>query len=221
MGKKIALSWSGGKDACMSLHTLKEAGYDIVCFFTTLPTDINRTFGHGEKKEAIEAQSEALGIPIHWIQCTFSTYTDDFINEVKVAKEKYGFEAIAFGDLYLSEHREWGEKVAKQAEIEAIYPLWMEQSMSLSALDRFVKSGYKAKVIRVSDEKMDLSWLGRDVNEDFYHDIQKLLICPMGEGGEYHTYVYDGPLFKTPIQVHDIETTKLETTHRLEIEVIK
>ncbi|WP_163103201.1 diphthine--ammonia ligase [Peribacillus alkalitolerans] len=221
MGKKIALSWSGGKDACMSLHMLKEAGHDIVCLFTTLPADIDRTFGHGEKKEAIEAQSEALGIPIHWIPCSFSTYTHDYKKEVTEAKSKYHFEAIAFGDLYLSEHREWGEDVANQVGIEALYPLWMKQSMSLSALDRFIKSGYKAKVIRVSDEKMDRSWLGREIDADFFDDIQQLPICPMGEGGEYHTYVYDGPLFQTPIGVINGETLKLETTHRLEIEVTK
>lgn len=219
MKKKVALSWSGGKDAAMCLQKLHEKGYEMTCLLTTIPKEIDRTFGHGEKKEAIEAQGKSLGIPVEWIECTFSTYTEDFMKKLMEVKHTYGIEAIAFGDLYLEEHRDWGEKVAEKCELQALYPLWMKESESLQALRNFVESGYKAKVIRVHKDKIGTDWLGREVNEQFYQDIQQKPVCPMGEGGEYHTFVYDGPLFKQPVPFELGEILPLETTYRIDLEI--
>jgi diphthine-ammonia ligase len=215
----IAVSWSGGKDGCMALHRLIEQGYSVQFLFTTLPSDINgRTFGHGEKAESIKLQGEALGIPVEFIQCSFKTYTEDVKTALVKLTNKYGLQAIAFGDLYLQEHRDWGENVSKELALDAIYPLWMQENEALDALRAFVNSGYKATVIRVRDEILPESWLGREVDETFFKDIQKEDACPMGEAGEYHTFVYDGPLFKKSIDFTRGDIIQLETTKRLEIE---
>lgn len=216
---KVALSWSGGKDACFSLHKLHEQGIEVVCLLTTIPKELNATFGHGEKREAIEAQGEALGIPVEWISCTFSTYTDDFIAKVKDVKNAYQVTAIAFGDLYLDEHREWGEKVTEAADIEPLYPLWMKESDAPTALQQFIASGYRAKVIRAMQNHFSMDYLGRELDMSFYHDLQKLPVCPMGERGEYHTFVYDGPLFQKTVSF-TAGTEELETTWRLHLEDI-
>ncbi|MDQ0220459.1 diphthine--ammonia ligase [Peribacillus cavernae] len=218
----IAISWSGGKDGCIALHRLIEQGHSVKCLFTTLPEDIDgRTFGHGEKAESIKLQAKALGIPVEFIGCSFKSYTEDVKKALVALKNIYGLNAAAFGDLYLQEHRDWGEDVCREIGLEAIYPLWMQESEALSALQIFVNSGYQATVIRIREEKLADSWLGREVDEEFFTDIQREAVCPMGEAGEYHTFVYDGPLFKKKIEFTKGETIQLETSKRMEIESLR
>jgi diphthine-ammonia ligase len=216
MKKRIALSWSGGKDSCMALHTLIQQGYEIVSLVTTVPKEIGRTFGHGERMEMIRLQSEALSIPVYFIECQLDSYTEQFIQAVKDLKNQYQISGIAYGDLYLDGHREWGEKVAEAAGVEAIYPLWTRSENALDLLEQFVHSGYQAIVIRVREDVLNDSWLGRVLDDSFLKDIQKVAICPMGESGEYHTFVFDGPLFSKRIQLDKPEVVELETTKKLE-----
>lgn len=218
MSKKIALSWSGGKDGCMVLDLLVKKGYEVACLVTTVPVEIGRTFGHGEKTELIKLQGEALSIPVHFIECTFKGYTDSFVEALKEIKANHGISGIAFGDLYMDAHRDWGEKTAESAGVEAIYPLWMKEEEAPEALEAFVNSGYKAIVIRVRQDTLDQSWLGRQVDESFLKDILRENVCPMGEAGEYHTFVFDGPLFKQKIQVCKGKIIEHEHSYRLELE---
>lgn len=221
MSAKVALSWSGGKDSCMTLDRLVKEGYEVVCLLTTVPSEIGRTFGHGERLELIRAQSESLGIPVEFIACSFNTYTDDYIRRLGEFREKYSLEAIAFGDLFLAEHREWGTAVADAAHLQALYPLWMKREQTAAALLRFVESGYRAVVIRVSDKALSADWLGCELDRSFYEDIVRLDgVCSMGEGGEYHTFVYDGPLFARPIPFASEGVRQLETTKRLELALV-
>lgn len=216
MKEKLALSWSGGKDACMALHRLKERGIDVAVLVTTVPEEMGRTFGHGEKSEMVTLQGEALNIPVYFIQCTYDSYRESFVKALIHLKEEYGITGIAFGDLYLDEHREWGVEVAKEAGLKAVYPLWTKKEDSVEALKRFIHSGYKAMVIRVRDDALDPSWIGRELDEKFVEDIQKEKICPMGESGEYHSYVYDGPLFKRKILLKKDRIILFERSRKLE-----
>jgi uncharacterized protein (TIGR00290 family) len=218
MKKKIALSWSGGKDGCMALHKLIGQGHEIACLITTVPIELERTFGHGEKMDAILKQSEALGIPVHFIRCTFKGYTQSFIDSLKDLKNKYQLTSAAFGDLYLDEHRSWGENTADSAGLEALYPLWMKKDEAAQALQDFADSGYKAVIIRTQDNVLGDTWLGQEVDQHLIERMKSTPICPMGEAGEYHTFVYDGPLFKKLIQLQFGERIQMETTTRLELE---
>nr|WP_255570342.1 adenine nucleotide alpha hydrolase [Cohnella sp. CFH 77786] len=210
------MSWSGGKDSCMTLDRLVKDGYEVVCLITTVPADIGRTFGHGERAERIRDQAEALGLPAEFVSCTFDTYTRDYIEALVDLKGRLRLEAVAFGDLFLAEHREWGTGVARAADLEALYPLWMKPDGTREALLRFVESGYRAVVIRVRDGALSGDWLGREVDRSFYEDILREDVCPMGEGGEYHTFVCDGPLFRRSVPFTKGEVLQLETTKRLE-----
>ncbi|WP_409305680.1 diphthine--ammonia ligase [Peribacillus sp. SCS-155] len=219
--KNIALSWSGGKDACMALHRLKEQGYHISFLMTTLPPGMDgRSFGHGEKKDSIEKQGHALNIPVEFVYCSFDTYTDDFKQQLRKLKLKYGVDTVAFGDLYLDEHRVWGENVCNEVGLAAMYPLWMDKGESLRALEKFISSGYKAKIIKVIDAKLPQSWLGREVDEKFYLEIKDRDVCPMGESGEYHTFVYEGPLFREQLMIKLGGVRAFETSSRQEIQLI-
>lgn len=221
MEKRIALSWSGGKDSCLALDTLVKDGYKVVCLMTTAPEETGRTFAHGEKLELVKAQAASLNIPIEFVNCTLEHYTDRFIETLLELKEKYDLNGIAYGDLYLDEHREWGEQVAAKAAVEAIYPLWMMAHEAKAKLQTFVQSGFKAVVIRVRKEKLDDTWLGRQLDEAFLRDISNENVCPMGEAGEYHTFVYDGPLFKKRIELSFGEIEEAEHSKRLEIAEFK
>ncbi|WML60400.1 diphthine--ammonia ligase [Neobacillus sp. PS2-9] len=216
MKKRIALSWSGGKDCCMALDMLIKKGYEIACFVTTVPKELGRTFGHGELTEMIILQGEALSIPVHFIECSYDTYTDQFVIALLTLKKQYKITGIAYGDLYLDEHRDWGEKVADAAGLESMYPLWSQKEDALQLLRNFVQSGYKAVVVRVREDVLDETWLGRSLDESFLHDVNSTTICPMGESGEYHTFVYDGPLFSKKVQLENGEVIQLETTKKLE-----
>ncbi|WP_245998064.1 adenine nucleotide alpha hydrolase [Siminovitchia terrae] len=200
MMKQIALSWSGGKDSCMALHKLTSTGKKVVCLVTTVPQETGKTFAHNEDMKKIKAQADSLEIPMEFIHCTYDTYTDDFLKELKRLKIKYKLDALAFGDMYLDGHREWGQNLADAAELEAVYPLWSNRSGMLQALKRFVDTGYKAEVIKVREDLLPSNWVGRLLDDHFIKDISEKGICPMGESGEYHTFVYDGPLFNKEVK---------------------
>ncbi|MCM3766919.1 diphthine--ammonia ligase [Neobacillus niacini] len=217
MKNRIILSWSGGKDSCLALDVLIQQGYEIVSLVTTKPEDGNRTFAHDERTELIQLQGEALNLPVHFIDCTFETYTEQFVSTIQTLKNQFQITGIAFGDLYLEGHREWGEKVAAAAGVEALYPLWTTKDAALKSLENFVQSGYQAVVVRIREDVLDESWLGRLVDESFLQDVQHAPICPMGESGEYHTFVFDGPLFAKSIHLEHGEIIKLDTSKRLEV----
>lgn len=215
--KRIALSWSGGKDSCQALDELVKQGYEIACLVTTAPKETGLTFAHGERIELIEAQARSLRIPVNIIHCSFDSYTDDFHREILKLKEIYQLDAIAFGDLYLNGHREWGEKLAEGAEIEALYPLWMKQEDAVGALSTFIDTGYQAIVIRTMHNQLPDNWLGKRVDKEFWKGIQKYDVCPMGESGEYHTFVFDGPLFHEKINVRTGSKIVQDYSTKLEV----
>lgn len=193
---KIALSFSGGKDSCLAVYRLQKQGYEVSCLITTVWRESNETVAHGEKLEHIEKQAASIGIPVHFIETDFKTYTANFTETLKTLKAQDQMKGIAFGDIYLEGHREWGEQVAKQAGLEAIYPLWTDQQHVQDLLKQFVALGFQARVIKVDPDKLPESWVGRLVDESFINDIRMKNVCPMGESGEYHTAVFDGPIFK-------------------------
>lgn len=216
MKKRIILSWSGGKDSCMALDTLIGQGYEVVGLVTTKPEAGDRTFAHDERTSMIQLQGQALSIPVHFIECSFESYTEQFVQTVQALKNQQQITGIAFGDLYLDEHREWGEKVAAEAGVEALYPLWTTEEKALNALKQFVDTGYQAVVVRVREEVLDESWLGRLVDASFQKDVQNTSICPMGESGEYHTFVFDGPLFAKRILLESGSVIKFDTSAKLD-----
>lgn len=215
--KRFALSWSGGKDCMMTLHKLVEQKIDIVCLLTTAPIETGRTFGHDEKMELIEAQSHMLGIPVHFIRCRYDHYTKDFIQDLQMVKESFSLDGIAYGDIYTDAHFEWGENTAKAAGIKAIFPLRAEPAKAAEMLEEFIDTGYKAMIIRVRKDTLTPGYLGTILNASFAADIAHTDCCPMGENGEYHTFVYDGPLFQEPIPLKTGPVLQSEVSCRLEL----
>ena len=194
---KTALSYSGGKDSSFALHKLQEQGIQVACLITTIWEKSGETVAHGEKRERVKKQAEQLGIPLEFIVTDFQKYTNDFKVRLQEVKDAYQLDAIAYGDIYLEGHRKWGVDVAESVGLDALYPLWTKQELAIDLLYEYVEAGFKSKVIKVDEEKIPKNWVGREVDAAFIRDILKYdKVCPLGESGEYHTYVYDGPIFQ-------------------------
>src|SRR5690625_2739743 len=197
MAKSVVLSFSGGKDSCLALYELQQKGIHIVCLVTTLWKNNKKSVAHEQSMNKLEEQASKLNIPIEFVVTSFNTYKDDFVKNLKKLKKYYDIDGIAFGDIYIEGHREWGEQLAKSVNLQPLYPLWNDQDNMLNMLQQFVNLGFQAKVIKIDEENLPTDWLNRKIDQTFIEDIQKYFdVCPMGESGEYHTVVYDGPIFE-------------------------
>ncbi len=158
----------------------------------------------------MDAQSDAIGIPIVKQQATPKTYEDDFKAALRQFKAE-GAEGLVTGDIYeVAGHEEgWLGRVLKEVGLKPIKPLWMLDTKQIY-LD-YLKTGFKATVVRTNLEKLGVEWLGRVLDRKFYDDILKLGgVDPCGEGGEYHTVVTDGPTFKKKIEILETQKHKLD-----------
>lgn len=196
---KTVLSFSGGKDSCFALHQLQKENIDVACLLTTVWKVDKTTVAHSESLAKMKEQANSLQIPIYFMETDFNEYGTDFVNSLKEIKMMYRVDEIAFGDIYLQGHREWGENIAAQAKLKPYYPLWSEKQHALSLLRSFVDLNFKAVVTKVDDTKLPADWVGRPLDATFITDISHYDVCPMGESGEYHTFVQDGPIFSYPV----------------------
>ena len=142
-------------------------------------------------------QAEAIRIPIVQRKTTWESYEEEFKKALSYFK-KEGIQAGVFGDIDLQEHREWVERVCKDTDIKPVLPLWGEEREKL--LEEFIGAGFKAIVV-AAIEDLGEEWLGRQIDNNFINDLKKLKVDLCGERGEYHTFVYNGPIFKKPIEV--------------------
>lgn len=213
---KAFASWSGGKDCMLATHRhLQEAGNQIVCLVNMCDQKGDLSRSHGLKKQLIQRQANAMGIPVIQQATSHQEYEKNFKNVILKLKEQ-GVDYGVFGDIYLKEHRVWIERVCSEMDIEPIFPLWNNDTLDL--LKEFIHTGFKAITVSVRSEKLSEQWLGRIVDERFLTDISKMEnIDPCAENGEYHTFVYDGPLFKTPVNFETGMTVFRDLHHFLEL----
>lgn len=200
MNTRVALSFSGGKDSCLAVHQLQKNNIEIACLLTTIWEENQSTVAHGENLARIEDQANSLQLPVYFMKTDFESYGEDFVTSLKEMKKTYAIDGVAFGDMYLEGHREWGEDIAARVNLSAYYPLWTDKKNMLSLLKEFVDLGFRATVIKVDDTKLPADWVGRPVDASFIADISTYDVCPMGESGEYHTFVHDGPVFSRKVE---------------------
>ena len=196
-----AISWSGGKDSCLALWKARQQGLNIVHLLNFINTDTVRTMSHGLDNRSILLQSEAIGLPLLQQKVTWDTYEEGFKNALKQLKTQ-GVTGLVTGDIYLQEHRDWIERVCGESGIQAVLPLWNADPLDL--INEFVTVGFKAVVVNVKSDLFTKDWTGRLVDRTFITDLQKLALAKKidicGEAGEFHTFVFDGPLFRKSIR---------------------
>lgn len=200
--KKALLSWSGGKDCALALERVRQQGeFDIVSLLSTVTEDFARISMHGVRRSLLEVQSESLGIPLEIVHIPQSAKNDIYEKRMRESLERFrvdGVETVIFGDLCLIDIREYREKQMKRAGMQAKFPLWGEPSDKVA--QQFLAAGYKAITVCVDSEALPKRFVGRQLSREFFSELPAA--CdPCGENGEFHTFVYDGPVFHFPIDV--------------------
>jgi uncharacterized protein (TIGR00290 family) len=188
------VSWSGGKDSCLSYY---KADAEVSCLLNMATTDVTASMTHGLSSELLYLQSECLDMPLIQKATTWHTYEEKFREAVEGMKKDLGIEAGIFGDIRIEEHRQWVERICIDLDITPILPLWGLNEQDL--LRELVDSGFKAVVVAAESRLTD--YLGRTVDERFIDAVTKMGIDPCGENGEYHTFVTDGPVFRNRIEI--------------------
>lgn len=204
---KAFVSWSGGKDCLYALHkfllcnpiyTPEES--PILLNMVTRGTDRSRS--HGIGKEVVAKQAETLGFPLLQVPVE-GKYEEAFRGALRTLRDDKGCDTGIFGDIYLESHREWIERVTREEGIVPRFPLWGISTIAI--IRSFVTDGYKTRIVAVRKGMLDERFLGRDIDRRFIDEAEVLGIDPCGEEGEYHTFVYDGPLFRQPVAFHEGE----------------
>lgn len=183
----------------LALHRfMKDPANSVVSLVNMCDSEGERSRSHGIGKDWVKKQATQIGLPLVQPVSDRGSYEVVFKDEICRQKE-LGAQAGVFGDIYLEEHRVWINRVCREMGIAAIFPLWGEPTKDL--LLEFIEEGFRTVLVAINTQKLDDSWLGREITKDFYKDIIGLDgIDPCAENGEYHTFVYDGPLFKEPVR---------------------
>jgi diphthine-ammonia ligase len=214
---KVVASWSGGKDSCFACYKAIKEGHDVSNLLIMMSDPSVSNF-HLIRSDMLDAQSEAIGIPIVKQTTTAETYEQDFKNAL-LKMNAEGVEGIVTGDVFdVALHEAgWLDRICKEVGLTPVRPLWHRDTKQI--LDEFISAGFKATLVRVKLDLLGMEWLGREINREFFDDLLKLgTVDPCGEHGEFHTFVTDGPLFKKQrIEILESEKTKLNSHGRLVI----
>jgi uncharacterized protein (TIGR00290 family) len=196
----ILFSWSSGKDSALALHEVLGSGsYTVAALLTTVTADYDRVSMHGVRRELLEAQASALRLPLEKIWIRPNASNQDYEDQMRAALERYqagGVNAVAFGDLYLQDVRQYRETQLAQVGMRALFPLWARDTREL--FHHLLRSGFKAVVTCVDTQALPAEFCGREIDETFLADLPAG-IDPCGENGEFHSFAYAGPIFSRPI----------------------
>lgn len=211
--KKIVLSWSGGKDSALSLFELKSPEWDIVGLLTSFVDDPQKSQVsqmHRVPRKLLQAQAESLELPLYELllppQATNEVYEQSLLVKLEELK-KQDIEAIACGDVRLTDVRRFKDKIFKKAGLKSVYPIWEWSSEMI--LQAFRGLNHRAIVHCIEKQKLPTSFLGREYNASFVNDLPRD-VDPAGENGEFHSFVWDGPFFNQVIPIQPEGTYEMD-----------
>jgi len=203
---KIILCWSGGKDSALTYHALR-GRYEIVSLLTTVSGEADRISHHEVCVELLEQQARAIGTRLHKIvlpgrRCSNAVY-EAAMKQALIEYKNAGIHTVAFGDIFLQDLREYRERNLARMDMQAIFPLWRRDTPEL--IRSFIDLGFKARLACVDGDKLGAAFAGRLIDAGLIEDLPEG-VDPCGENGEFHSYVYDGPIFQEPVGVTVGET---------------
>jgi uncharacterized protein (TIGR00290 family) len=198
----LVFSWSGGKDSAMALHSLlQNPEFQVVALLTTVTDGFDRISMHGVRRELLHRQAASVGLPVEEVfippRCVNATYESRMAKAVLRFRDS-GVKHFGFGDIFLRDLRKYREEKLMREGMTALFPLWEIDTRELAS--RFVQQGFRATTVCVDPSKLDKSFAGRELNSAFFEGLPAA-VDPCGENGEFHTFVHDGPIFKTAIRV--------------------
>ncbi|MCB9895307.1 MAG: adenine nucleotide alpha hydrolase [Planctomycetes bacterium] len=200
--KKVLLSWSSGKDSAWTLHALRQLpDIELVGLLTTLNKTHDRVAMHAVRRELLRAQADAAGLPLREVDLPWPCTNEDYEQLMKAACEQAvadGVTHMAFGDLFLEDVRDYRVEKLKGTGLEPIFPLWGRRTPELAR--EMIAGGLRAYLTCVDPKQLDARFVGREFNADLLADLPAS-IDPCGERGEFHSFVFEGPMFRAPIDV--------------------
>jgi len=199
--KRALLSWSGGKDCAWALERLRGSDVEVAGLLTTINEQADRVAMHGVRRELIEEQAQSAGIPL-WTAplpwpCPNGRY-EEVMAEMCWRAVSEGIQAVIFGDLFLEDIRAYRERMLAGTGLEPLFPLWGEPTDALAR--EMLAGGLRARLACIARKALDRSFAGREFDARLLADLPPAA-DPCGENGEFHSFVYDGPMFSHPIAV--------------------
>lgn len=197
MSEKILLTWSGGKDSAMALYELKKTGkYKVAALITTVTKDYDRISMHGVRRILLEQQATSLGYPLKQVSISSTASNDEYEARMQEILEEYlkkGVSTVAFGDIFLEDLREYREENLSRIGMKAVFPIWKRNTIEVART--FVNLGFKAVITCIDSKVLDKGFVGRIYDEKFLTELPPN-VDPCGENGEFHSFVYEGPIFR-------------------------
>jgi uncharacterized protein (TIGR00290 family) len=193
-------NWSSGKDSALALYKIRQQReFDIKCLLTSVNQQYGRVSMHGVRVELLEKQAENIGLPLYKVLLPEMPSMEDYNRIFEEVMENFKNQGVAYsiyGDIFLEDLKRYREKQLEKVNMQAVFPLWKKPTREL--LDEYIKAGFKAIVVCVNEKYLDQSFVGRIIDQNFLNDLPAN-VDPCGENGEYHSFVFDGPIFKKPI----------------------
>lgn len=209
--KRVLLSWSSGKDSAWTLHVLRQQpDIELIGLPTTLNSEFQRVAMHGTRRSVLEAQAAAAELPLWTVPlpwpCSYEIYEQRMTAVCKRAVDEH-VDAVAFGDLFLEDVRDYRIKQLKPTGLKPLFPLWEIPTTELAR--SMIAGGLRAKLACIDSKQLSDSFAGREFDESLLSDLPPD-IDPCGERGEFHTCVYAGPMFTAPLHLQPGEIVDRE-----------
>lgn len=201
MAELALFNWSGGKDSALALyHTLRNSRFEVKHLLTSVNSETNRISMHGVRLSLLQKQAESIGIPLSLLSLLGEISMEEY--DQLMADKMQGFldagiSTSIFGDIFLEDLKQYREQKLAQVGLKGDFPLWQRNTKEL--VNEFISLGFKTMVVSVDGSKLDQSFVGRIIDESFLNDLPEN-VDPCGENGEFHSFVFEGPIFKKPIQ---------------------
>jgi uncharacterized protein (TIGR00290 family) len=206
---KILVSWSGGKDSAMALHEIRKAReFEVAGLLTALSESDGRVPQNKISREMIAMQADSIGLPVAFVylpdRCNTANYREKFLDVLAPYKD-LGVTHIAFGDLFLDDVRDFREGCFEKIALQCEFPLWQRCTKELAL--SFINAKFKAVITAVDCDSLQEDFLCRTFDRSFLSDIP-VNVDPCGENGEFHTFVFAGPLFSVPLSIKSAATSR-------------
>ncbi|MGB2706472.1 MAG: diphthine--ammonia ligase [Candidatus Omnitrophota bacterium] len=207
MKGKAIFSWSGGKESALALHEFrKNEHYEITALLTTVTEDYQRTSMHGVRRILLEEQARRAGLPLEEIFISKNATSEEYGSKMRKVLEKHlasGVSSVVFGDVFLEDVRKYREKNLSGIGMKAVFPIWQKDTGELARA--FINLAFKAVTTCVDTNFLDKTFVGREFDERFLSDLPSG-VDPCGENGEFHSFVYAGPVFRENVRFKKGET---------------
>lgn len=197
----VVFTWSGGKDSALALYQLEmEDGHEVAALLTTVTEDYGRISMHGVRASLLEQQADSLRLPLDQVRIGRSASNEEYearMEEMLLRYRAEGVRSVVYGDIFLEDLRRYREENLAKIGMEAVFPIWKRDTAELART--FIELGFRAVISCVDSEALDRRFAGREFDEKLLADLPDN-VDPCGENGEFHSFVYDGPLFREGIR---------------------